>query len=273
VMWSVLWVALALLFNGYIWAMKGANPALEFLTAYLIEKALSVDNLFVFLAIFSYFKCPEHLQPRVLLWGVLGAMGMRLAFILAGTALLAAFTWMIYVFGAFLIWTGAKLAFSGEAQVDPEKSLPLRLAHRFLRIRPEFEDKQFFVRFEGRLYATLLFLVLLVIEFTDVLFAVDSVPAVLAITPDFFLAYTSNIFAIMGLRALYFVLAGMMGRFRYLGKGLAAVLVFIGAKMAVSGFLHVPTGLSLGVVAGILTLSVVLSLVIPESLVKPPSSN
>lgn len=232
--WTVFWIALAFAFNGLIWWWLGSSAAILFLTGYVVEKSLSVDNIFVFLVIFRFFQVPLQHQYRVLFWGVLGAVFMRLAFILAGTELLHRFEWMVCVFGAFLIYTAIKLALHASSDVDPEHNLLLRVARRWLPVSKgniwEHED-HFVVRQEGRLHLTPLLLVLLVIESTDVLFAVDSVPAIIAITRDPFLVFTSNIFAILGLRALYFVVAGAMDMFAYLHYGLSAVLGFVGLKM------------------------------------------
>jgi tellurite resistance protein TerC len=240
-LWSAVWIALALLFAGAIWIFwdlwrpeephLGTTRAIEYLTGYLVEKALSVDNLFVFLVIFRYFAVPAHLQPRVLLWGVLGAVVLRATLILAGAALLAAYHWMIYLFGGFLLYTGCKLWLSGEREIDPGQNRLLRLARQFLPVVEGYETPHLLVRRAGRWYATPLLLVLLVVESMDVVFAIDSIPAVFAITQDAFIVYTSNIFAILGLRALYFLLAGLLGRLRYLKAGLALVLAFVGLKM------------------------------------------
>ena len=255
---SIVWISVALLFNVYLYFTHPAL-ALPYLVAYLVEKSLSVDNLFVFLAVFGYFRVAEQFQQRVLFWGVFGAVIMRAIFILLGAALLKNFSWMIYVFGAFLIYTGYKLAFTDEDGVDPENSIALKLARKYLRTSDKLDGERFFTVQNGKRMATPLFLVLIVIEFTDVLFAVDSVPAVLAISDDLFVVYSSNIFAIMGLRALYFMLSGMMGRFQYLDKGLALVLAFIGVKMSLSAFFHIHNFISLGVIATILTVSVMAS--------------
>jgi tellurite resistance protein TerC len=264
---SALFVAAGIGFAGYIHHSMGSERALLYIIAYLIEESLSIDNLFVFLVIFSYFKIPERFQTRVLTWGIVGAVIMRAIFIVAGTALLQRFHFMMYVFGAFLIFTGIKLAFKKDDSVDPENSFALRVARRYLRTTKDYHEQHFFVRKEGALYATPLLLVLIVIEFTDVLFAVDSVPAVLAISNDVYIVYTSNIFAILGLRALYFMLAGMMSRFYYLDMGLAVILVFIGLKMVLADLYKVPNLLSLGVIAGVLGIAVTVSLL------RPPPNN
>jgi len=257
--WSCVWVSLALIFCLGIYLSRGGEKALEFLTGYVIEWSLSVDNLFVFLVIFSYFAVPPIYQHRVLFWGILGALVLRAAFIATGTALLANFHWMIYVFGGFLIFTGIKLLCAGEEQIEPEKNPAVRLVRRFIKITPAYEGQRFFIRKEGKLWATPLFLVLVVVETTDVIFAVDSIPAIFAITLDPFIVYTSNVFAILGLRALFFLLAGVMEMFHYLRVGLSFVLCFVGAKMLIADFYKIPIGISLGVVAGILLLSILAS--------------
>lgn len=246
-----------------------ANLALEYLIAFVVEKSLSVDNLFVFLVVFSYFRVGERQQQRVLLWGLMGAVVMRLVFILAGSALLHRFHWMIYVFGGVLVWTGLKLAFKKDDDVvDPGNSPVLRIARRWFRTTDQYDGEHFFTVRDGVRYATPLFLVVLVIEFTDLLFAVDSVPAVLAVSNDLFVVYTSNVMAILGLRALFFLLAGMMSRFRYLDVGVAMILVFIGAKMIASPFVKVPNAASLGVILALLVGAVVVSMLRPP----PPES-
>ena len=257
--WSCVWVSMALLFGIGIYFFRGGEKALEFLTGYVIEWSLSVDNLFVFLVIFSYFAVPSMYQHRVLFWGILGALVLRAIFIATGAALLANFHWMIYVFGGFLIFTGIKLLFVGEEKIEPEKNPAVRLVRRFINVTPEYHGQQFFIRKGGSLWATPLFLVLVVVETTDVIFAVDSIPAIFAITLDPFIVYTSNVFAILGLRALFFLLAGVMEMFRYLRVGLAFVLCFVGAKMLIAEFYKVPIGMSLGVVGGILLISILAS--------------
>lgn len=253
--WSVVWILTGLVFNAFILLAWGPEPALHFLTAYLVEKSLSVDNLFVFAVIFAYFGVPAAYQHRVLFWGILGAVAMRATFIFAGVQLLQAFHGMVYVFGAFLVYAGIRLARRVEEEVRPEHNPVLRLARRFLPIAPDYRGQRFLVREDGRWMATPLLLTLLVIESTDVMFALDSVPAVLAITPELFIAYTSNIFAILGLRALYFVLAGLIQRLRYLHLGLSLILVYIGVKMLLSDLVKVPPALSLGVVISVLLVS------------------
>jgi len=258
--WSCVWVSLALIFGLGVYFFRGAEKGLEFLTGYVIEWSLSVDNLFVFLVIFSYFAVPAVYQHRVLFWGILGALVLRATFIATGTALLANFHWMIYVFGGFLIFTGIKLLFAGEGKIEPEKNPAVLLVRRFMKVTPDYEGQRFFIRRHGKLWATPLFLVLVVVETTDVIFAVDSIPAIFAITLDPFIVYTSNVFAILGLRALFFLLAGVMEMFHYLRVGLSFVLCFVGAKMLIVDFYKIPIGVSLGVVGGILLLSILASM-------------
>jgi tellurite resistance protein TerC len=263
--WTAVWIALALLFNLGVYHWFGSQLALEFLTGYVIEKALSVDNLFVFLVVFSYFSVPQALQHRVLFWGILGALVMRALFIFLGAALLQSFHWIIYVFGGFLIITGIKLLVQSEQEVHPERNPILRLFRRFLPTVPDYRGTRFLVREAGRLYATPLLMVLVVIEATDIVFAVDSIPAIFAVTADPFIVYTSNVFAILGLRALYFALAAMMGRFHYLKTGLGLVLTFVGIKMAITDLYKIPIAISLAVIATILTGSVIASLLRPPA--------
>jgi tellurite resistance protein TerC len=258
--WSCVWVSMALLFGVGVYYFRGSEKALEFLTGYVIEWSLSVDNLFVFLVIFSYFAVPAIYQHRVLFWGILGALVLRATFIATGTALLANFHWMIYVFGGFLIFTGLKLLCTGDEKIEPEKNPAVRLVRRFIKITPDYQGQRFFIRRDTRLWATPLFLVLVVVETTDVIFAIDSIPAIFAITLDPFIVYTSNVFAILGLRALFFLLAGVMEMFHYLRVGLSFVLCFVGAKMLMIDFYKIPIGASLGVVAGILILSILASM-------------
>jgi len=236
--WTIIWCSLALAFNGIIYWWKGHDLALQFLTGYLIEWSLSMDNVFVFAVIFSFFRVPKKYQYRVLFWGIMGAILMRLTFILAGAALIHHFAWVMPIFGAFLVYTGAKLAFHSESDVHPENNILMRLAKKVFPVAKGDHGQSFFVREAGKLCITPLFLVLLVVESTDVLFAVDSVPAIFGITKDPFIVFTSNIFAILGLRALYFLLAGVMDMFRYLRFGLSAVLVFVGVKMVAEYFSH-----------------------------------
>jgi tellurite resistance protein TerC len=262
VAWSIVWVALSLVFNAGVYYVSGPEKALEFLTGYLIEKALSVDNLFVFIVIFSYFAVPAVYHHRVLFWGIIGALIMRAIFIATGVVLLNAFHWMIYVFGGFLVVTGVKMFFAGDEEVQPDKNPVLRLLHRFVAVTKEYHGQRFFVRSNGRLRATPLLLVLVVVETTDVIFAVDSIPAILAISPDPFIVYSSNVFAILGLRALYFLLAGILGKFAYLKAGLSFVLCFVGVKMMLADVYKVPIAVSLAVIAAILTVSIIASLLV-----------
>ncbi|HEY1271402.1 MAG TPA: TerC family protein [Terriglobales bacterium] len=261
--WSVMWIALAAIFAVVVFFWHGRPASLEFVTGYVIELSLSVDNLFVFLVIFRYFKVDAQHQHRVLYWGILGALIMRALFIVAGVGLINRFHWIVYLFGAFLVYTGVKLLRSEEADVHPEKNLILRIFRRYVPITKEYVGARFFVRRPG-LYATPLFVVLLVVETTDLLFAVDSIPAILGITRNTFIVYTSNVFAILGLRSMYFALAGMMDIFHYLHYGLSAVLIFIGAKMLASHYYEVPTAWALGAVALMLGLSVLASLLHPR---------
>jgi len=262
------WVSLALLFNAFVFATQGAKPGLEFLTGYLIELSLSVDNLFVFLLLFRYFAVPPAHQREVLFWGILGAVVFRLAFIFAGVALLQRFHFLIYIFGLILIFSGVRMWAQDETEMNPEKNPVLRLLRRFLPITPTYEDGKFLVR-RGGLWATPLFVVLVMVETTDLVFAVDSIPAVLAITRDPFIVFSSNVFAILGLRALFFSLQGVMGLFHYLHYGLAFILVFVGVKMVLSDVFHLPTPWALAVVGGTLALCVVLSLMFPRRQAPP----
>ena len=263
-LWSAVWVFLAFLFFLGIFFWRGRVTALEFLTSYLIEEALSVDNLFVFLLIFSYFRVPSLYQHKVLFWGILGALIMRAIFIAAGITLVQKFHWIIYLFGAFLVLTGIKMALEKDKEIHPEKNPVLRLFRRFMPVTDHYEEGNFFVKKDGRRFATPLFVVLLVVETTDVIFAMDSIPAVLSITLDPFIVYTSNVFAILGLRSLYFALAGLMTLFHYLHYGLSAILVFVGAKMLIADIYKIPVGTALGVVVGLLAISVIASVVHPR---------
>lgn len=258
--WSIVWVVLSLQFNLFIWYELGSVKALEFLTGYVIEKALSVDNIFVFIVIFSYFSVAQEYQHKVLFWGVLGAVVMRAVFIVVGAALVAKFHWILYVFGVFLIYTAIKLAVQKDEAIEPERNPFLRFCRKLFPVSENYEGPKFFVRRNGRSFATPLFLVLVVVESTDVVFATDSIPAIFAITQDPVIVYTSNICAVLGLRALYFVLAGFMKRFRYLKNGLAIVLGFIGVKMLVEPLYKIPIEYSLAVIACILTVAVAVSL-------------
>lgn len=261
--WSSVWISLALLFCLGIYLLVGHEKALNFITGYLVEESLSVDNLFVFLLIFSYFCVPAADQHHVLFWGILGAVVMRGIFIVTGLTLLANLYWIIYIFGAFLIYTAIRLAFKKDKEVQPENNPVLKLFRRFVPLSKNYHSNKFLIKIKGRRVATPLLLVLVVIETTDIIFAVDSVPAILAITRDPFIVYTSNIFAVMGLRALYFALAGVIQKFYYLNYGLAAILAFLGFKMLVTEFIEIPVVASLGVVLGILAISALFSVYRP----------
>jgi tellurite resistance protein TerC len=254
--WSVVWISLALAFNGWIASAFGAQRALEFLSGYLIEKALAVDNIFVFIVIFSSFRIPAAYQHRVLFWGILGALVMRAAFIFLGAALLTRFHWIMYVFGAFLLLTGIKLLIQRDSEPHPEHNPLFKLFTRMLPSTPTLDGPHFTTRVDGRLLATPLLLVLVLIEITDLVFAIDSIPAIFAITTDPFIVFTSNIFAILGLRSMFFLLAGAMDRFHYLKIGLAFVLIFVGAKMGLMDIYKIPIGTSLAVIAGILATAI-----------------
>ena len=280
--WSAVWLSLAIAFGMGVGAVMGRQASLEFFAGYLVEEALSVDNLFVFILIFSYFKIAPALQHRVLFWGILGALVMRGAMIGAGAILIERFHAIIYVFGAFLVFTGIRMAFGSDSDIEPESNPVIRVVRRFIPITTKFHGEHFFVREsltpggKIRLLATPLFVVLALVETTDVVFALDSIPAVFGVTRNPFLVYTSNVFAILGLRSLYFVLAGVMGKFHLLKYGLSVVLVFVGAKMLTESFWPIPIGVALGVVGGVLLASVLLSLVIKpkaEEAVVPSSEN
>ncbi len=262
---SLLFVLAGVGFTAFVFVRQDSNAAITYLTAYLVEESLSVDNLFVFLVLFNYFKVSEYQQQRILTWGIAGAVVMRGIFIAAGTALLNRFHWMTIVFGLVLIFTGLKLAFQKEDSVDPEDNLALKLSRKYLHTTKEFHGSDFFVVKDGVRLATPMLVVLIVVEFTDLLFAVDSVPAVLALSNDVYIIYTSNVMAILGLRALYFVISGMMGRFHYLSAGLSIILLFIGAKMVAAMWYKVPSLISLCVIAVVLFGSIVLSLLRPKA--------
>jgi len=258
--WTAIWVGLALAFGAIIWIWKGPQAGGLYLAGYLIEYSLSVDNIFIFVLIFGYFAVPARYQPRVLLWGVLGAIVFRATFIAAGITLLERFAWMIYVFGAFLVITGIRMVLAGEERVDPGRNPVLRAFRRVVPVTDAYEDHRMLVRRTGRWMATPLLAVLVVVETTDLIFAVDSIPAILAVTDEPFLVFTSNAFAILGLRSMYFLLAGMMDRFRYLKLGLAAVLVFVGAKMLASDLVEVPIWASLAAISATIGVAVAASL-------------
>ena len=250
------WVTLAFGFGGIIWMASGAQSALEYLTGYVIEYSLSIDNMFVFIMIFSYFSVPKDHQPKVLLWGILGAVVMRFIFIFIGVQLITRFTFMIYIFGLILIYTAGKMLIGKEEKIDPAGNPLLRMLKMIVPIDPSIKNGNFFCRKNGKICATTMFATVIVIEASDLVFAVDSIPAVLAVTQDTFIVYTSNIFAIIGLRSLYFLLSGMAGKFEYLKYGIAAVLAFVGTKMLVSHFYHFPTVLSLIIIVLILGIAV-----------------
>lgn len=258
--WSAVWIGLAVAFAAGIYHYYGAQPALEFSTGYLIEKSLSVDNLFVFLVLFRTFGVAAEFQHRVLAWGILGALIMRGGMVWAGAALIERFSWIMYVFGAFLVYAGLHMMFSDETETHPEKNRIVRFISTHLRMTKAYDGQKFFVRNEGKLFATPLFLVLLVVEVTDVTFALDSIPAVFGITRDPFIVYTSNVFAILGLRTLYFLLAKVLDRLTYIKYGLSIVLAFVGAKMLIEPWLHISVLGSLGIVVGILAIATITSL-------------
>ena len=261
---SAFWIALAIGFGVFIHYWMGPTKALEFATGYLLEEALSVDNLFVFILLFAYFKVPAEEEKTVLFWGILGALLMRGAFIFAGVALVRRFHWVLYLFGLFLIYSGIQLMRGGDEENDPSRNIVLKYSRRFLPLTESYEGGSFFTRRAGKLLFTPLFVVLLVVETTDILFAVDSIPAVLSVTRDSFIVYTSNVFAILGLRSLYFALSGMMKLFHYLNYGLALVLIFIGTKMLLPERYLIPTWIALVVIAAVLGLSVLASVVFPQ---------
>ncbi len=258
------WVSLALLFGGAIWLVEGPRHALEFYTGYVLEYSLSVDNMFVFIMIFGYFAIPHNLQPKALLWGILGAVILRFMFIFLGVQLISLFSWTIYVFGALLIFTAAKMLLQKEDDnFDPSQSFILKLLRKVMPIKTDYHGENFFVLENGKRMATPLLAAVMVIEMSDLIFAVDSIPAVLSITQDTFLVYSSNIFAIIGLRSLYFLLSGMAGKFPYLKYGISVILFFVGVKMLLSHFFPIPIVASLGVIVGILALSVLASKIFP----------
>lgn len=258
--WSTGLVTIALLFGVFLWVQEGIKPALEYYTGYVIELSLSVDNLFVFLLIFQYFAVPAALQPRILKWGIIGALVLRGIMISLGAILLAQFHWIIYVFGGILILTGIRMFHGTGDRIEPDRNPLVRAARRVIPMVEAYDGQKFFTRTHKGWLATPLFLVLLMVEWSDLIFAIDSIPAIFAVTRDPFIVYSSNVFAVLGLRALYFVLAGMMDRFEYLKPGVAAILVFVGVKMLINGILPVPIGISLGVIVGILGLSMVISM-------------
>jgi tellurite resistance protein TerC len=261
-LWTAFWIALALLFNLGIWLWKrDTGMALDYLTCYLIEKSLSVDNLFVFLMVFSFFSVPSAYQHKVLFWGIIGAIVLRLAFIEAGATLLENFDWVFYIFGAFLIIAALRMAFQKEKELHPEKNPILKILRKFVGVTDCYEGDRFFIKRAGKYIATPLLIVVIIIETTDVVFALDSIPAAFSITTDKFIVYTSNIFAILGLRSLYFALAGIMPLFHYLKYGLVVVLMFVGIKMLLAQHYEIPTAIALGVVVGVLVVAVVASVI------------
>jgi len=265
-LWTGFWVTLALLFCAGVYWFEGHQKALEFLAGYLIEYSLSVDNLFVFLLIFGYFQVPPQYEHKALFWGILGALVIRAVFILVGVALIERFEWIIYVFGLFLIYTAAKMAVSKDREVHPERNPVLKLLRRVMPVVNSYDGGRFFLVKDGVRHATPLFAVVLALETTDILFAVDSIPAVLAITTDPFIVYTSNVFAILGLRSLFFALSGLMRIFHYLHWGLVVILSFVGFKMLLSHLVKIPVFISLGVIVGVLALSVLASVLWPKAL-------
>lgn len=272
--WSAVWIILSLIFNYVIYHYMGKEKALEFLAGYLIEKSLSVDNLFVFIMLFSFFNVDVKYQHKVLFWGIIGALIMRAIFIFAGVALLDKFHWLIYIFGAFLIYSGIAMLKPHKADVDPDKNPLVRLFTRFFPVTQDMHGGKFFVRINAKTFATPLFVVLLIVEFTDLIFAVDSIPAILAVSKDTFIIFTSNVFAILGLRALYFALAGITKYFSYLKYGLAAILSFVGIKMLLSGTEYkIPIMTSLFVIFGLLTISILASVFFPPKEVLPVDKN
>lgn len=259
--WTFIWIFLALCFNGFIYYLFGEIKALEFFTGYVIEKALSVDNIFVFVLIFSYFRIPAIYQHKVLFWGIIGALIMRIIFIFAGVALLERFHWTIYIFGSILIFTGIKMLLDKDKKIAPEKNPVIKFFRKIVPTSNELHEDNFFIKQNQKRFATPLFVVLIMIEITDLIFAVDSIPAILAVTQDHFIVYTSNVFAILGLRSLYFALANIIERFKYLAVGLAIILVFVGVKMIIVDYYKIPIHFSLLIILFILVSSVVISLI------------
>jgi tellurite resistance protein TerC len=259
--WSGVWILLAIFFAAGIFYVYGKTKALEFLTGYVIEKSLSIDNIFVFIMIFGYFGVKAHLQHKILFWGVMGALILRALFIVLGVSLINSFHWIIYIFGAFLIITGVRMLFEKEKKLEPDKNPLVRLFKLFMPVTNDAPEDRFFVKKEKRTFATSLFIALIIVEFSDLIFAIDSIPAVLAISNDTFIVYTSNVFAILGLRSLYFALSGIMQYFYYLKYALVAILVFVGTKMVLSGFLEIPIWLSLSIIIGLLLIAILGSII------------
>lgn len=262
--WSLFWTVIAMLFSIVVYFSSGREGVLVYLTAYVVERALSMDNLFVFLMIFTYFQVPDRYQHRILFWGIIGALAMRFIFIFAGIALITKFHWVLYVFGAILIYSGIKMLGDEDEEIEPEKNPVIKLFRKIMPVAENYKGGRFFIKKDLKWFATPMFIVLLVIETSDVIFAVDSIPAVLSISQDTFIVYTSNIMAILGLRALYFALAGIMKIFRFLNYGLALILSFVGVKMIISGFYSISTFMSLSVICMVLMLSIFASLAFPE---------
>jgi tellurite resistance protein TerC len=262
--WTLAWICMAMIFNIGVYKMMGHAEAYEFLTCYVLEKSLSVDNIFVMTIIFGYFNVLPKYQHRVLFWGILGALIMRILFIVGGVGLIAKFHFILYIFGAFLVYTGIKMLVGGDKEMNPEKDIVYKYSKKYFKMTPEYHGKHFFVLVNGIRHMTPLFMVLLIIESTDVIFALDSIPATLSVTKNSFIAYTSNIFAILGLRSLYFAFAGVVQMFRYLTYALSAVLIFIGVKMLISHYYEISTGISLLIVLGTIGLSIGASLIIPQ---------
>ncbi len=262
--WTAVWVAISLMFNAWIYSSMGSQKGMEYLTGYIVEKTLSIDNIFVISLIFTYFKVPSQYQHRVLFWGILGAVVFRVIFIFAGVALINKFHWMIYLFGGFLVFTGLSMLRGTDKKLDIENNSIIKFIKRFYKITPDFVGESFFVKINGIRHLTPLFLALVMIELTDIIFAVDSIPAILAITTDPFIVLTSNIFAILGLRSLYFAVNGVMEMFEYINYALAGILVWVGVKMLVSGYIKIPTLISIGVIFGFIIVSVVASIYFPR---------
>lgn len=269
--WTAVWISLALLFNFYIYHSSGKQAGLEFLTGYIIEKSLSIDNIFVISLIFTYFKVPQNYQHRVLFWGVLGALVFRIIFIFAGVVLIQKFQWMIYIFGGFLIFTGIKMLKETEKSLEVENNPLIKFARKHFRVTDSFAEEKFTIVKNGKKYITPLFLVLMMIESTDIIFAVDSIPAILSITPDPYIVFTSNVFAILGLRSLYFALNGLMDMFEYISYALSGILVFVGAKMVITPIYHIPTGISVAVIVTLLLISALASIYFPKNKIKMDS--
>jgi len=262
--WTAVWITLSMLFNLFVYHYFGTEKALEFFTAYLVEKSLSVDNIFVMIMIFSYFSVPDSYQHKVLFWGIFGALVMRIIFIFAGIELIHKFHWLIYIFGGFLIITGVRMVISDDKPITPEKNPLVKLVRRIFPVTDTFEGDNFFVKRDHKLWATPLFIVVVLIEATDLIFAVDSIPAIIAISEDTFIVYTSNVFAILGLRSLYFALSGIEKYFTYLKHGLATILVFVGVKMCIADFYKIPVEISLIVISFLLAISMIASVVLKK---------